>query len=80
MHRHKIKHETFFLVKGALEVIVAGKTLHLKPGDVLPIEPWDYHCFTGAGPALLLEVSKPCVIDDNYFEDTRIPIGGNYIP
>jgi D-lyxose ketol-isomerase len=52
----------------------------LKPGDVLPIEPWDYHCFTGAGPALLLEVSKPCVIDDNYFEDTRIPIGGNYIP
>ena len=44
------------------------------------IEPWTYHSFTGAGPALLLEVSKPCIIDDNYFEDTRILIGGNYVP
>lgn len=80
MHRHKEKHETFFLVKGALDVVLSGKPLHMKPGDVLPIAPWNYHAFTGSGPALLLEVSKPCVIDDNYFEDTRIPIGGNYVP
>lgn len=80
MHRHKEKHETFFLVKGALDVVLSGKSLRMNPGDVLPIDPWNYHAFTGAGPALLLEVSKPCVIDDNYFEDTRIPIGGNYVP
>lgn len=80
MHRHKEKHETFFLVKGALDVVVSDRPLHLVPGDVLPIEPWTYHSFTGAGPALLLEVSKPCVIADNYFLDTRIPIGGNYVP
>jgi len=79
MHRHKMKHETFFLVKGALDVVVDGRLRRMNPGDVLPIEPWTYHCFTGVGPALLLEVSKPCVIDDNYFEDTRIPIGGNYV-
>jgi mannose-6-phosphate isomerase-like protein (cupin superfamily) len=36
--------------------------------------------FEGVGPALLLEVSKPCVVADNYFADTRIPIGGNYLP
>lgn len=78
MHRHKHKHETFFVVKGALDVVLSGQPIHLKPGDVLPIAPWNYHAFTGHGPALLLEVSQPCIIDDNYFEDTRIPIGGNF--
>ncbi|MDQ1328064.1 MAG: Cupin 2 protein, partial [Candidatus Poribacteria bacterium] len=32
----------------------------------------------GIGPALLLELSMPCVVDDNYFENSDIPIGGNY--
>ena len=80
MHRHKTKHETFFLVKGKLDVVIDGRRLRMNPGDVLPIDPWTWHRFTGVGPALLLEVSKPCIIDDNYFEDTRIPIGGNYAP
>lgn len=50
----------------------------MKPGDVFPVLLWTYHSFTGIGPALLLEVSTPCVISDNYFENTAIPIGGNY--
>lgn len=77
-HHHKTKHETFFLVKGALDVVAGGRKLRLGPGDVLPIDVETRHSFTGNGPALLLEVSKPCIIDDNYFEDTRIPIGGNF--
>lgn len=78
MHHHKTKHETFFVVRGMLDVNYDGVHHPLHPGDVLPIEVGRVHGFTGRGPALLLEVSKPCVIDDNYFEDTRIPIGGNY--
>jgi len=27
---------------------------------------------------LLLEISKPCIIADNYFKNTAIPVGGNY--
>jgi quercetin dioxygenase-like cupin family protein len=50
----------------------------MAPGDVLPVPPGKPHAFTGVGPALLLEVSKPCRVDDNYFDDRRIPIGGNY--
>jgi mannose-6-phosphate isomerase-like protein (cupin superfamily) len=80
LHHHKTKHETFFVIRGELEVTYDGAQRRLKPGDVLPIEAERVHGFTGAGPALLLEVSKPCVIDDNYFEDKRIPIGGNYRP
>ena len=55
-----------------------GRKLELKAGDVLPVDQKNAHSFTGNGPALLLEVSKPCIIDDNYFENRDIPIGGNF--
>ncbi len=77
-HRHKKKHETFFVVKGKVEMVYDDKTFEMNAGDVLPVGCWKYHSFTGIGPALLLEVSKPCVISDNYFENMSIPIGGNY--
>jgi len=77
-HSHRTKHETFFIVKGRVEM-ACGKTVSvMEPGDVLPAPPGTVHRFTGIGPALLLEVSMPCVIGDNWFEDHRIPIGGNY--
>jgi quercetin dioxygenase-like cupin family protein len=80
MHHHKEKHETFFVIRGELDVLYDGTRHQLHPGDVLPIKAGRVHGFTGVGPAMLLEVSKPCVIEDNYFENTRIPIGGNYQP
>ena len=78
MHRHRHKAETFFVARGTLEVTVDGKVGTLKEGETLFIPPWTPHQFCGVGPALLLEISAPCHVDDNYFEDPRIPIGGNY--
>lgn len=77
-HMHKEKLETFFIVKGAVRMEYGGETDFLKTGDTLRMETGVYHSFTGTEPTLLLEVSKPSIIDDNYFEDVRIPIGGNY--
>jgi len=77
-HQHREKHETFFIVKGRVKMNYRGEQMEMIPGDVLPVPPGELHSFTGAGPALLLEISKPCLIDDNYFEDARIPVGGNY--
>ncbi len=77
-HHHRVKHESFFLLEGCLEVDYNDQTYVLNRGDTLPIFPGKYHSFKGLKPSLLLELSMPCVIDDNYFEDTRIPIGGNY--
>ncbi|MFH1920734.1 MAG: cupin domain-containing protein [Planctomycetota bacterium] len=77
-HHHREKHETFFLVKGRVRMVYDGTEREMAEGDVLPVDPGKDHCFTGMGPALLLEVSKPCLIDDNYFENPAIPIGGNY--
>jgi D-lyxose ketol-isomerase len=78
MHRHRKKHETFFIVKGHVAMTYAGKRRVMGEGAVLPVARWKYHSFTGIGPALLLEVSTPCEVDDNYFKDCRVPIGGNY--
>lgn len=79
-HRHKVKHETFFLVKGRLSVEYKGRRRELRPGGVLPIQAGVYHSFTGLEPSLLLELSMPCAIDDNFFDNSKIPIGGNYRP
>lgn len=77
-HRHRIKHETFFLIEGRIEVEYLGNTRILARGDVLPLAPGNYHRFTGLEPSLLLELSMPCAINDNYFENPAIPIGGNF--
>ncbi|MSU47100.1 MAG: cupin domain-containing protein [Lacunisphaera sp.] len=77
-HWHRTKHETFFVLKGALDVECGGRSMVLREGERLPIPAGVLHGFRGLGPALLLELSMPCEIDDNVFEDRRIPIGGNY--
>ncbi|MCK5803275.1 MAG: cupin domain-containing protein [Lentisphaeria bacterium] len=78
LHHHKTKHETFYITKGRVRMICDGKTFEMKRGDVLPVAPGVVHSFTGIGAALLLEVSMPCIIDDNFFANPKIPIGGNY--
>lgn len=80
MHHHLEKLETFFVVKGCFEVTYEGRTFDMRPGDVLRVETGHPHSFSGKGNALLLEVSKPSIIDDNYFMNRHIPIGGNYQP
>jgi mannose-6-phosphate isomerase-like protein (cupin superfamily) len=80
LHLHKTKHETFFLVRGRLNVMFGGRKMTLRPGDCLPVPAGVQHSFTGKGPALLLEVSKPCIVSDNVFDDPEIPLGGNYKP
>ena len=78
LHSHRTKHETFFVVKGRARMHYEGSCRELGEGQTLPVEPGRVHSFTGVGPCLLLELSMPCEVDDNFFDDPRIPIGGNY--
>jgi hypothetical protein len=48
----------------------------LAEGDVQVMAPGQGHSFTGAGPALLLEVSMPSVRRDNFFADDNIGAAG----
>lgn len=77
-HRHRIKHETFFLVQGRLKVEHGNRRVVLRPGETLALKPGVFHSFTGLEPSLLLELSMPCEVSDNFFADRRIPIGANY--
>jgi D-lyxose ketol-isomerase len=70
-HSHRVKHETFFVVRGCLEVVLDNRSLTLHPGEVLPVLPGNVHSFQGKGNSLLLELSMPCQISDNCFEDPR---------
>ena len=76
LNKHVQKHETFFVVKGKVQLTVEGEPHELDPGDVLVMPPGQVHSFTGIGNALLLEVSTPCLASDNLFEDARVPSGG----
>jgi mannose-6-phosphate isomerase-like protein (cupin superfamily) len=77
-HHHRTKLETFYIQCGTVRMDYEGREWDLPQGGVLRVETDCPHQFRGVGPALVLEVSKPCLIDDNYFADPRIPIGGNF--
>lgn len=75
-HRHARKHETFFVVKGAIRLKTDEGEQTLKAGDTLAMPPGTGHSFTGEGAALLLEVSMPSILQDNFFADRRIGENG----
>lgn len=77
-HWHREKYETFFIVRGSVEMICDGVKRIMKPGEVLAMDVNSKHGFRGVGSALLLEISKPCFVEDNFFEDHRIPLGENF--
>ena len=69
VHHHRKKLETFYILFGTVIMRYKGVERLMKPGDVLKVERGKDHGFTGVGPALLLEVSQPSILDDNYFLD-----------
>ncbi len=75
-HFHKMKHETFFVVKGSIRMRTDEKDLIMEQGAVLVMPPGVAHSFTGIGAALVLEVSQPSVLQDNFFTDERIGQNG----
>lgn len=75
-HSHRMKHETFYIVRGQVRMIAEGRETLMNPGDRLVMPPGVLHKFCGVGPALILEVSQPSVRGDNFFTDKRIGDNG----
>ena len=71
-HQHKVKHETFFILKGSARMEVGEEERIMRQGDLLAMPPGVGHSFTGLGPALLLEVSMPSMLQDSFFADENI--------
>jgi len=71
-HHHRIKHETFFIVKGRVEMELSGKRQILNQGDRLVVDQNSRHAFTALEDSLVLESSKPDLVDDSIFDDPKI--------
>jgi xylulokinase len=71
-HHHRVKHETFYVIKGRVMMQLAGRERVMESGETLVMPPGAAHSFTGVGNALLLEVSMPSTLRDNFFADRRI--------
>ncbi len=76
LHHHRVKHETFFVVRGTVRMQVGGDERLMQAGDTLAMPPGTAHAFTGEGAALILEVSMPSVPGDSFFRDELIGDGG----
>ena len=72
MHYHKIKHETFYLVKGRVEMEAEGDIIVMKQGDIKVMPQNTRHRFTGLEDSLILECSKPDIMSDSIFDDKKI--------
>lgn len=75
-HSHRVKHETFFIVKGSVRMKVGEDERIMREGDLLAMPPGMGHSFTGIGPALILEVSMPSQLQDNFFANKQIGENG----
>ena len=72
LHYHVIKHETFYIVKGEVEMEVSGEIKIMKQGDIKIVSQNQMHRFTAITDMLLLESSRPDIMNDSIFEDDRI--------
>ena len=53
MHHHRIKHETFFIVKGKVSMVLSGKVYLLNQGDMLIVDQFAKHKFTALEDSLI---------------------------
>ena len=72
MHHHKKKHETFFIVKGEIEMELPEGKIIMTQGDHRPISQNTKHQFTAREDSLILESSRPDLVDDSIFDNERI--------
>jgi N-acetylneuraminate synthase len=72
MHYHRVKHETFYLVKGRVEMESNSETVAMRQGDIKIMPQNTKHRFTGLEDSLILECSKPDLAEDSIFDDQRI--------
>jgi D-lyxose ketol-isomerase len=71
-HKHKNKKETFFVIKGIVDLRIGDKLIKLKPGNSYTLRKNTNHTFTSKKGAVIEEVSTHDENADSYFTDKRI--------
>ena len=71
-HFHKKKTETFHIFSGDLRVVKNGKVHDLKTGDILHVEPNEWHKFSTHNGVIFEEISTQHFNNDSFYEDKII--------
>jgi len=66
LHYHKIKDETFYVVKGKVLLELNGEKIIMNQGDLQRIKPQDVHRFSGLEDSEIIEFSTHHDEDDCY--------------
>ena len=66
IHHHKIKDETFYVIKGRVLMEVNGRVRVLVPGEKQHVAAGDSHRFTGLEESEMIEFSTHHLEDDSY--------------
>jgi quercetin dioxygenase-like cupin family protein len=67
-HFHREHVDSFYVIEGELEVMVAGETVRAGPGELVHAAPGVVHSFknSSAGPVRLLNIHTPGMRFDEY--------------
>lgn len=57
LHRHPVKHETFYLQSGQVRMELNGAIHIMQPGDSVDIESGTWHRFAGLRDSVIFEFS-----------------------
>jgi sialic acid synthase SpsE/mannose-6-phosphate isomerase-like protein (cupin superfamily) len=71
-HFHKRKEETFQLLAGDIEVVKDGYRHVLRPGDILLVQPNEWHKFHTLEGCVFEEISSTHYNNDSFYEDPAI--------
>lgn len=71
-HYHKLKKETFLVLKGQLELLLEGKVHILNPGEMITVLPGSRHSFSSDTGCVFEEISSEHHKDDSFYTDKDI--------
>ncbi|MBS3132454.1 cupin domain-containing protein [Candidatus Woesearchaeota archaeon] len=69
MHHHKLKDETFYILKGKVLLEIGMKKHVMNPGDSMLIKPGQKHRFTGLEDSEIVEFSTHHEDSDSYRDE-----------
>ena len=71
-HYHKLKKESFQLLWGDMQIVIEGKSIDMKLGEIITVERGRWHKFSTLHGAIVEEISTVSMGSDSYYEDPAI--------
>jgi sialic acid synthase SpsE/mannose-6-phosphate isomerase-like protein (cupin superfamily) len=71
-HFHKLKKESFQLLWGDMQIVIEGRSIEMKLGEIITVEREQWHKFSSMHGAIVEEISTIAIGSDSYYEDPAI--------